>query len=154
MRFSCLSYIRFPWTAFRACLALCNSAFYIVFVVRSERHEARLASQCELIRLTHLPDALGPPCTARLSCDTLCMCTLRTYACMRAYCVYVCACVVKCRHSLTLARSARARTPTQCFIPSDATTWNRAMKGSCYAAYPRQRRRAATCRDLMTPKYF
>lgn len=56
---------------------LCNyGAFHIVFVVRSERHEARLASQRKLIRLTHLPDALGPPCTARRSgSPCVCMCT-------------------------------------------------------------------------------
>lgn len=38
-----------------------------------ERHEARLASQRELIRLTHLPDALGPPCTARRSGGSPCV---------------------------------------------------------------------------------
>lgn len=48
---------------------------YIVLLCVARDATARLASQHELIRLTYLPDALGPPCTVDASVGPSCTCT-------------------------------------------------------------------------------
>jgi len=66
---------------------------------RAARNETRLASRHELIRLTHLPDALGPPCTAVARVGSPPPPPPRPFS----VCAYV-------RTTLVRARLARART--------------------------------------------
>lgn len=134
MQFSCLGCV---FRELRLALLFVLRILYCFVVVSSERHDrARLASQHELIRLTYLPDALGPPCTT----DThipMCVCTRECMKCHLIGEIGACVNVVMLR-----------------FIPSDILESR--IKEGCYVPYRKKQRGddGQQGRYSMTSKYF